>query len=68
MFICRQEETMAVAGGIVSDVGGFSDGVPIMVGVAFLGEGVCVASTILGQNVATERDVDKAVQEVHTNL
>ncbi|PNF30910.1 hypothetical protein B7P43_G03198 [Cryptotermes secundus] len=60
----RQEETMAVAGGIISDVGGFSDSFPIMVGVAFLGEGVCVASTILGRNVATERDVDKAMQEL----
>jgi hypothetical protein len=68
MFVYRQEETMAVAGGIISDVGGFSDSVPIMVGVAFLGEGVCVASTILGRNVATERDVDKAMQEVYTNL
>jgi hypothetical protein len=55
---------MAVAGGIISDVGGLSDGVPIMVGVAFSGEGVCVASTILSRNVATEKDADKAMQEV----
>jgi hypothetical protein len=59
---------MAVAGGIVSDVGGLNDGVPIMVGVAFSGEGVRVASTILGKSVATEMDADKAMQEVYTYL
>lgn len=59
---------MAVAGGIINDVGGLNDGVPIMVGVTFSGEGVCVASTILGRGVATEMEVDKAMQEVYTNL
>jgi hypothetical protein len=59
---------MAVAGGIINDVSVISDSIPLMVGVAFLGEGVCVASTILGRNVTTERDVDKAMQEVYTNL
>jgi hypothetical protein len=49
-------------------VGGLNDTVSIMVGVAFSGEGVCVASTILGRNVATEMDADKAMQEVYTNL
>ncbi|KAJ4428662.1 hypothetical protein ANN_25655, partial [Periplaneta americana] len=60
----RQEETMAVAGGMISDVGGSNEGVPVMVGVAFSGEGVSVASTILGRNVKSEREADKAIQEL----
>jgi F-box protein 22 len=60
----RQEETMAVAGGLINDVGGVRRHCPVIVGVAFLGEGMCVASTVLGQDVATERDADRAVQEL----
>lgn len=67
VFGYRQEETMAVAGGLINDVGGVRRHCPVIVGVAFLGEGMCVASTVLGQDVATERDADKAVQEVYAN-
>lgn len=63
----RQEETMAVAGGLINDVGGVSRHCPVIVGVAFLGEGMCVASTILDQDVFTERDADKAMQELKTH-
>jgi hypothetical protein len=59
---------MAVAGGLINDVGGVRRRCPVIVGVAFLGEGMCVASTVLDQDVATERDADKAMQEVCTNL
>lgn len=68
VFGYRQEETMAVAGGLINDVGGVRRRCPVIVGVAFLGEGMCVASTVLDQDVATERDADKAMQEVCTNL
>jgi hypothetical protein len=68
VFGYRQEERIAVAGGLINDVAGVRPHCPVIVGVAFLGEGMCVASTVLDQDVATEHDADKAMQEVYTKL
>ena len=56
---------MAVAGGIFTELKCYiQDEMPLVMGVAFTGSGVSVASTVLDRNVRTEREADSLMKEV----